>query len=273
MSAAFTDKEFQRLADYIRDNFGINLKKEKQALVIGRLQGVLESHSIQTFSEYINYVIADKTGEAAVALLNKITTNHTFFMREADHFYYFRDVVLPFLSTSVTNKDLRIWCAACSTGEEAYTLAMIINDYFSRDKAIWNTKVLATDISKRVLDIAKTGIYSNDRIAPLPRHWKINYFKRYDDENSILNDTIKNNVIYRNFNLIEKIFPFRKKFNVIFCRNVMIYFNEKTKAELVNKFYDQIEYGGYLFVGHTESLNRDKTKFEYIMPAVYRKKY
>ncbi|MCR3921142.1 MAG: protein-glutamate O-methyltransferase CheR [Firmicutes bacterium] len=273
MSASFTDKEFQQLTDYIRDNFGINFKKEKQALVIGRLQNVLVNCNIENFSEYLNYVISDKTGEAAVALINKITTNHTFFMREADHFFYFRDVVLPFLSKTVTNKDMRIWCAACSTGEEAYTLAMILNDYFSRDKILWDTKVLATDISKRVLDIAKTGIYSNDRITPLPRHWKSNYFKRYDDENSILNDKIRNDVIYRNFNLMEKTYPFRKKFNVIFCRNVMIYFDEKTKAELVSKFYNQIENGGYLFVGHSESLNRETTKFKYIMPAVYRKVY
>ena len=215
--------------------------------------------------------MAEKTGEAVITLVDKITTNHTFFMREADHFYYFRDKVLPFLSGTVNNKDLRIWCAACSTGEEAYTLAMIIDEFFGKSKLWWDTKVLATDISEQVLEIAKKGVYSNERLAPLPMTWKTNYFRPYDGENSILTDKIRNEVIYRKLNLMDNVFPFKKKLHTIFCRNVMIYFDSDTKNRLVEKFYDHLEYGGYLFIGHSESLSRDSTRFRYVLPSVYRK--
>lgn len=266
-----TNEEFRRLADYIKTNYGIHLKEEKKALVIGRLYDVLIQNNFNNFSEYYDYVVSDKTGDAVATLINKITTNHTFFMREADHFYYFRDKVLPYLSKTVKDKDLRIWSAGCSTGEEPYTLAMIIDEFFGKEKMWWDTKILATDISSKVLDIAVKGIYSNEKIAALPPSWRLNYFRKLDYENSVLVDRIRNEVIFRKFNLIEKVFPFKRKFHVIFCRNVMIYFDAKTRTELANKFYDLTEYGGYLFIGHSESLNREETKYKYIMPAVYRK--
>lgn len=266
-----TNKEFKKLAEYIQFNYGIHLKEEKQTLVMGRLHNVLIENNFKNFSEYYDHVISDKTGNAVVTLINKITTNHTFFMRETDHFYYFRDKVLPYLNIVSKDKDLRIWSAGCSTGEEPYTLAMIVDEFFGKEKMWWDAKILATDISTNVLDTAVKGIYSNEGINPLPSSWKLNYFNKYDNENSIIKDNIRNEVIYRKFNLMDKIFPFKRKFHVIFCRNVMIYFDPKTKAELVDKFYDMTEYGGYLFIGHSESLNREKTKYKYIMPAVYRK--
>jgi len=268
---AITQKEFKQLSDYIHYNYGIHLKEEKQTLVLGRLHNVLQQAGFSSFTDYYNYLISDKTGEAVVTLIDKITTNHTFFMREADHFYFFRDKILPYLTSRIQDKDLRIWCAACSSGEESYTLAMLIDEFFGKEKMLWDTKVLATDISENVLGIARKAIYSNERIAPLPSLWKSNYFKKCDNENSVLVDKIRNEVIYRKFNLMDAVFPFKRKFHVIFCRNVMIYFDNKTKNELVNKLYDQLENGGYLFIGHSESLNRDATKFKYIMPAVYRK--
>jgi chemotaxis protein methyltransferase CheR len=148
---------------------------------------------------------------------------------------------------------------------------MILDEFFGKDKLFWDTKVLATDISGSVLETAQKGIYENERIAPLPSHWKLSYFKKIDNERSVLTERIRNEVIYRRFNLVEESFPFKKKFHVIFCRNVMIYFDNETKIKLVNKFYDHMEYGGYLFIGHSESLNRETTRFKYVMPAVYKK--
>ncbi|WP_367575491.1 CheR family methyltransferase [Lacrimispora amygdalina] len=266
-----TDKEFNQLSEYIKSNYGIFLKKEKKTLVLGRLHTVLDNKQFNNFSDYFKYIISDNSGDAATTLLNHITTNHTFFMREAIHFDYFRDKVLPYLANTVNKKDLRIWCAACSSGEEAYTLAMVIDEFFGEKKQGWDTKVLATDISERILNIAKKGIYSSERIAPLPSQWKINYFKKYDTNNYILTDKIRSEVIYRKFNLKETAFPFKRRFHVIFCRNVMIYFDEQTKRELVNKFYDIIEDGGYLFIGHSEALCMEDTRFKYIMPSIYRK--
>lgn len=268
---SITESEFGKLAQYIKANYGIHLKEQKMTLVSGRLFNVLQQEGFKSFTEYYNHIISDKSGDAVVTLVDKITTNHTFFMREADHFYYFRDKVLPYLTNTLKEKDLRIWCAACSSGEESYTLAMIIDEHFGFQKSLWDTKILATDISTKVLDMATEGIYENERLAPLPNHWKLNYFKKLDQEKSIVSEKIRNEVIYRKFNLMETVFPFKRKFHVIFCRNVMIYFDSKTKDELVERFYDQLEYGGYLFIGHSESLIRDKTRFKYVMPAVYRK--
>ncbi|NLN06874.1 MAG: protein-glutamate O-methyltransferase CheR [Firmicutes bacterium] len=266
-----TDEEFKRLATFIKKNYGIYLKPEKKTLLVGRLQNLLVAGNYRTFTEYIDDLISDTTGEAVINLLNRITTNHTFFMREAEHFYFFRDEVLPYLKESISNRDLRVWCAACSTGEEAYTLAMIIDEFFGAEAAFWDTRILATDISRQALEIAKKGIYSNERIEPLPASWKLKYFDRYDADNVIVKDRIKNNVIYRTFNLVERVFPFRRKLHAIFCRNVMIYFDNDTKTKLVNKFYHLLEDGGYLFIGHSESLNRETTSFKYVRPAVYRK--
>lgn len=266
-----TTEEFNKLSDYIKKNYGIYLKKEKMTLVSGRLFNVLKEAGCDSFSQYYEHIIKDKTGLALITLVNRITTNHTFFMRESSHFFYFRDHILPLLKNTVKDKDMRLWCAACSSGEESYTLAMIIDEFLGGEKFWWDTKILATDISQEVLDRAKEGIYSNERLAPLPIFWKTNYFKQIDAENSIVVDKIKQEVVYRRFNLMEEIFPFKKKFHVIFCRNVMIYFDNDTKENLIDKLYDCLEYGGYLFVGHSESLNRDKSKFKYIMPSVYRK--
>lgn len=271
MMVEITDNEFTQLAKYIKDNYGINLKEEKKMLVIGRLHTVLAENNFDNFSQYYQHLISDKTGNAVNILVSKITTNHTYFMREKPHFDYLKEKALPNLMTLVKDRDLRLWCAGCSSGEEAYTLAMIIDQFCQEKKLWWDKKILATDISDKVLNVAKKGVYQKEQIMPLPEVWKRDYLKKFDNENFIFSDKIKNEIIYRKFNLMERLFPFKKKFHVIFCRNVMIYFDMNTKNELINKFYNSLESGGYLFIGHSESLNGQSTGFKYIMPSVYRK--
>ncbi|MDQ2086629.1 protein-glutamate O-methyltransferase CheR [Herbivorax sp. ANBcel31] len=267
-----SDKEFSYLSTYIKSNYGINLSEKKKTLVVGRLQNILLQNNFSSFSQYYEYVISDKTGEAITNLINKITTNHTYFMREADHFEFFRERVLPFWEKSLNNKkDLRIWSAGCSSGEEPYTLAMIMHDYFGENKPFWDTRILATDISMKVIKVAKEAIYSDEQVQTVSKMWRQKYFKRIDDANWMIRDVIKNEIVLRIFNLMNKSFPFKKKFHVIFCRNVMIYFDNETKRNLINKFYEYTESGGYLFIGHSESINRGETNYKYIMPAVYRK--
>lgn len=266
-----TEKEFEKLSGYIKRQYGISLKEEKRTLVTGRLYNELVKNGFENYTDYINYILADKSGKALDSLVNKITTNHTFFMREVEHFYFFRDAVMPYLVKTIKNKDLRVWSAGCSSGEEPYTLAMIIDEFLDKDRVWWDTKVLATDISSRVLEMAVDGSYSKDELENISPQWKLNYFKRVDEDNFMVADKIKNEVIFRRFNLMDETFPFKKKFHVIFCRNVMIYFDMETKRRLINKFYNLLEYGGYLFIGHSESIERGATDFRYIMPAVYRK--
>lgn len=266
-----TEKEFEQLADYIKKQYGIHLKQEKRTLVTGRLYNELVQNGFTNYTDYINYVMSDKSGKALSSLVNKISTNHTYFMRESDHFDYFKEAVMPYLLQTVKDKDLRIWSAGCSSGEEPYTIAMIIDELLGKGKVWWDTKVLATDISSKVLDRAVNGYYSRDEIEKIPPQWKLNYFQKIDEEKVRVTDRIRKEVIFRRLNLMDDTFPFKKKFHVIFCRNVMIYFDTETKQKLIEKFYNLLEYGGYLFIGHSETIERGSSHFKYVMPAVYRK--
>ncbi len=269
-----TDEEFKLIRDLIYKNIGINLTEEKRSLVNGRLQKILRKLNLKTFKEYYDFLINDKSGEALSELANVISTNHTFFGREIDHFEYFVDVVLPEIeerAKKTNSYDIRIWSAGCSSGEEPYTLVMLMMEYFGKDYYKWQAGVLATDISLTVLEKAKRGIYPDERVQPLPDIFKQKYFKHLPSGEWGIIDTVKREVTYRRFNLMNETFPFKKPFDVIFCRNVMIYFDNPTREKLVDKFYKFTSYNGYLFIGHSETLSRTATKYKYIKPAVYKK--
>ncbi|MDF2986066.1 MAG: methyltransferase, CheR-type [Eubacterium sp.] len=266
-----TEKEFINLVDYIKKNFGVDLY-QKKSLVTSRLINYLTENNYDSFTHFFDRILADKTGETTTVLMNKLTTNHTYFMRESQHFNIFKSEVLPYLQrTQQAKKDLNIWSAGCSSGEEPYTLAMIIADYFGINKKEWDTRILATDISTQVLEKAVNGIYKKEEIETLPKKWQSTYFKKQSRGDYKIIQNINNEVIFKRFNLMGHRFPFKRKFHVIFCRNVMIYFDAETKKELVNRFYEYTEDGGYLFIGHSESLSREESQYNYVMPAVYRK--
>ena len=267
---AINDQEFAWLVGYMRNTYGINLT-QKRTLIEARLSNTLAEKGFGNFSEYFNFVLHDASGMEIETLINKLTTNHTFFMREPKHFEYFRETVLPYLEKNVRSRDLRIWSAGCSSGEEPYTLQMIINDYLGDDAVFWDKRLLATDISTRALNIAKAGVYPLEAVGDITKAWLLNYFEKCDAEHVKVRETIKKDIIFRKFNLMEDVFPFKKKFHVIFCRNVMIYFEKDTKQALIDKFYDSLVDGGYLFIGHSETIDREATEFKYIMPAVYRR--
>lgn len=267
-----SDEEFVQLSDYIRSNYGLNLKKEKKYLVLGRLQGLLGELGFNNFNDYFKYLIADTKGEAVSAMLDRLTTNHTFFMREAEHFDYFRTAVIPYLAASRSpNRDLRIWSAGCSSGEEPYTLAMLLADDPYLGSEAWDSSILATDIAMQALNTGIQGVYSREQVAVLPEFWIKKYFTQVDHEMYRITDRIKKRVIFRRFNLMNELFPFKQKFQVIFCRNVMIYFDHQSKCRLLNRFYEATDVGGYLFIGHAESIDRSASKYKYVHPAVYRK--
>ncbi|MDD5016658.1 MAG: protein-glutamate O-methyltransferase CheR, partial [Eubacteriales bacterium] len=213
------DKEFLMLTEYLRKNFGINLSK-KRTLVESRLNNYLVNNGFDSYQSYFNYAFNDKSGREMSQIINFLTTNFSYFMREWEHFKYFRDVVLSELKSVVRN-DLCTWSAGCSTGQEPYTLAMLIEDFLSEQKEKWDAKVLATDISIKALDAAKAGIFNDDCLKKVPPYWKLAYFSKISNGKWQVKDSLKNEVIFRRFNLIEDTFPFKKKFHVIFCRNVM----------------------------------------------------
>ena len=264
------DEQFLRLTDYLKRNFGVNLIK-KRTLIESRLNNYLARNGYTDYAAYLDFALGDPTGKEVGQMLNILTTNYSYFMREWEHFKYFRDTVLPEMAPGLRDGDLRTWSAGCSTGQEPYTLAMILSDFLKDRDLRWDAKILATDISEKALTAAQKGVYNDESLKKVPSMWKLNYFDKLTPTDWAVKDLLKREVIFRRFNLIEGAFPFRKKFHVIFCRNVMIYFNEETKRDLISKFYNATAKGGYLFVGQSESLDKSRTEYQFIMPSVYKR--
>lgn len=267
---SLNENDFRKLITFIKGRYGIDLSQKRQ-LIVGRLSNTVVSMGYSTFSEYIDYILSQKNPQDIELMLNKLTTNYTFFLRESAHFDYFRDTVLPYLERTKRDHVLSIWSAGCSSGQEPYTLSMILKEYFGNKPGNWDTRVLATDISQNALKAATEGIYDEESLSALPPAWKQKYFKRTKEPGVYqVADILRNNVIFRTFNLMDPI-RFRLKFDVIFCRNVMIYFDQQTKDALVQRFFNATNPGGYLFIGHSESLNKATTPYHYLMPSAYRK--
>lgn len=265
-----SNQDFNRLVTFMKKSYGIDLSK-KQQLITGRLSGTVASKGFSSFTEYVDDILSRKNPQDIDILINKLTTNYTFFMREKTHFDFLKNTILPWLEQTKKNRVLSIWSAGCSSGEEPYTISMVLKDYFGTKASLWDTRVLATDISQEVLNTAQNAHYEVESLQDLPAGWAQKYFRKSKDGNYVVAPEIKSNVIFRTFNLMNPI-QFRLKFDVIFCRNVMIYFDQPTKDALVNRFYNATVPGGYLLIGHSEGLNKATTPYNYIMPATYRKK-
>lgn len=264
-----THNEFLEFVEFMQKNYGIDLSKKK-VLIEGRLSNLIERKGMKSFGEYIKSIKKNSKDEITM-LINKLTTNYTYFYREENHFNFLKEVVFPYEIKNNKTKTLNIWSAGCSSGEEPYTLAMLCDDYFKLlGGNQWKIQIIATDISNNVLLKAKDGVYSLDSIKNLPEIYKKRYFKKTNDDKYEVLSEIKNLVTFKTFNLMEPIYD-KNKYDLIFCRNVMIYFNTETKLNIVNKLYEAIKPGGYLMIGHAETIQRSKSKYKYIKPAIYQK--
>lgn len=261
-----TDKEFNDIVTYIKTNYGINLINKRQ-LIEARMYSVLQEKNLSSFTDYYNLIKRNDTNEIT-AMLNKLTTNHTFFMREPAHFEFMKNVFLPNQEKTNRLKTIHIWSAGCSSGEEAYTAIMYMLDYFNLQKD-WSFTILATDISLKAMEAAKNNLYTDEALKDVPPAWVRRFFNKQGTGYE-LSQEVKSRVMFKRLNLMEP-FIFHQPFDLVFCRNVMIYFDQPTKTNLVNKFYDVIKPGGYLFIGHSESIQRETSKFTYIQPAIYQK--
>ena len=264
------DQDFFKLRDYVKSNFGVNLAK-KRTLIEGRLSNTIAQAGFDGFHDYLEDVFSDKSGAKINMLMTKLTTNYTYFMREETHYNFMQEVALPYWTSTIRDRDLRIWSAGCASGEEAYTIVMVLSEYFGFQKKDWDTTVLATDISLRVLDLARRGVYPEEHFDHLSKAWKSKYFNKLGDEGYKVTDAMAKEVVFSQFNLMGDFNRFRKKFHIIFCRNVMIYFDTPTKAALAKKFHDALAVGGYLFIGLSETLSGISGDFEQIAPAIYRR--
>ena len=266
-----TDNEFQKLTRFVREKTGVSLKENKKALVVLRLTRRLEKLNLPNFESYYQYLLADTEGKELHYFVYYITTHYTFFLREKEQFQLFKDEILPSIVSNITDGDLRIWSAASSTGEEAYTLAMILDEYFGFEKKYWNKELLATYIARKVIHQAEQGIYNTTELMDVPKNWVLKYFTPIDNVKYQVKKDLRDDVTFRCFNLLEPSYPFKKKFHVIFCRNVLIYFDRKTKFDVIEKLKDSLVIGGYLILGLSEAINYRENGLTYVQPSVYRK--
>ncbi len=262
--------DFTKLSSYIKKNYGIDLTA-KEKLIVGRLSVPILEMGFTSFNQYVEHITTSKKQSDIDFMLDKLTTNFTYFMRENSHFEYIMSTVLPQLEKTKKDKVLGIWSAGCSYGHEPYTLAICMHEYFGSRISEWDTRILATDISTQALNHAQQGIYTSDSLGSLPAEWLSKYFQPVGNDGSYsVKDNIKKTVIYRQFNLMEPIL-FKTKFDFIMCRNVMIYFDRETKKALTDRFYDATNPDGYLFIGHSENLTDIQTRYKSVSYSTYKK--
>ena len=263
-------KTFKKFVALIYEKCGISLSDQKEALVQARLGKRMRKLGIGTFREYYDYVSKDKTENELVSLLDAISTNVTHFFRESQHFDLLRDVMEKWEAEGQDR--FRIWCAASSTGEEPYTIAMTLRETLQH---VRDTKILATDISTKVLDKAKAGTYEERQVANIPRSYLTKYFTRQvlpnKEKSYQVKPDLRNMITFGRINLAHPPFPLKGPLDVIFCRNVMIYFDSTVRQRLVAQFHKLLKPGGYLLVGHAESLSNTNVNFTCVKPATYRK--
>ena len=277
MDIDLNDKEFGLFQRLIYNESGINLTPAKKELLKSRLMKRLRERSLSSFKEYYQYVTEENTtGEELVSMLDCVSTNLTEFFRESAHFDFLSEKGLPILLESKRKnreKKIRTWCAGCSTGEEPYTISMVLAEH-TEQLSGWDIKILATDLSTRVLKKAMDGVYAKDRLRGIPLHMLNTYFKKGDGnlkDHYQIKDYLRETIMFRRLNLTDETFPFKGQFDFIFCRNVMIYFDKQTQAELVAKFYKHLAPDRYLLIGHSESLAGTDTRFRYVRPTIYQK--
>ena len=268
MIQAISDEDFNRLTNFIKSQYGITLQ-EKRQLVTSRLSSLVTEQGYTSFTPFVTQLLKEKDPQKIEQVLNRLTTNYTFFMRETEHFDYFTKIILPELVRKYEKKkSIAIWSAGCSSGEEPYNLTMYIKDFLGLQASQWDTRILATDISQQALAKAKNGVYEVP--DTVPESWRRKYFKKVEGSRYAVTPDVRNNVIFQTFNLMDPI-KFRTKFDVIFCRNVMIYFDQPTKDALVRRFYDATVPGGYLMISHSENLGKN-APYITVAPSTFRKK-
>ncbi|MDX1920923.1 MAG: protein-glutamate O-methyltransferase CheR [Candidatus Caenarcaniphilales bacterium] len=271
-----TEPEFNKLSSYIHENYGIKLPYSKKTMLQGRLQKRLKMLNISSYKEYCDFIFSPEgQKEELYHMVDAITTNKTEFFREAYHFVFLLSDVLPgYIKNHSIAQTFQAWSAGCSSGEEPYTLGMILSEFLSANPG-FNFNIFATDISNRALETAVTAVYTEERAMSVPLMLKKKYLLRSTD---IKNKTvriiadIRAKVAFQRLNLINSNIGALPMFNVIFCRNVLIYFDKVTQEKVIRKLCSKLEEGGYLFLGHSESITNMNLPLIQAHPTIFRKK-
>ncbi len=269
-----SDTEFQKFKKIIYEQVGINLLPHKKIMLQGRIRKRLKKMEINSFSEY--YDIIQNNKSELIEMFNVVSTNKTEFFRENHHFDFLKEVLPDIINTNNKNGEhkLSIWCTASSTGEEPYSIAMTLAKYPILKN--WKTRIIASDISTNVLQKAVAGVYSDDVVSKVPLELIKRYFRKLDTQRYVVSDELKEMIKFKRINLISEEYPFKGEFEVIFCRNVMIYFDRKTQLAIVENFMRYLKKGGYLILGSSESLPPELLKpneIKRIKSTIFQKLY
>jgi chemotaxis protein methyltransferase CheR len=270
----FTDRDFEFLRGIVTSHTGITLGGHKRQLVYGRLTRRLRQLGLATFTQYCAYVEQHLDAELG-ELVNAITTNLTSFFRENHHFEHLAEHALPDrMEKNGHNRRLRLWSAGCSTGEEPYSIAMTVAETLGSSLPVWDTRILATDIDSQVLARAANGVYPDERIEGIEPARQRRWFKRGKGPNAgkvkVVED-LQSLIAFRQLNLMDAAWPMRGPFDIIFCRNVVIYFDKPTQKKLFDRYAELLAPDGYLYVGHSESLHGTSERFRLIGRTIYQK--
>lgn len=271
-----SERDFKQIAAYIESNVGIKMPETKRLMMQSRLAGRLRALGIPTYREYINYVFS-KNGtnqDELVLMIDALTTNLTEFFRESGHFDFMTGTALPALAAS-GHHQIKLWSAGCSSGEEPYTLSIVMQEFMRNNPGKINAySVLATDISTKVLNKAAEAVYALDSIKKLPLDMKRRYFlrsKNAAEPKVRVKADVRNRVSFARLNFMDDDFGFRDTMQIIFCRNVLIYFDKPTQESVIRKFMQFLETGGYLFLGHSETIFGMNLPLKNVSPTVFQK--
>jgi chemotaxis protein methyltransferase CheR len=265
----FTNKDFMFIRDLVAEQTGIALSEAKTHMVYSRLARRLRSLNIPSFAQYCDYLTNDGSDEL-VHFINALTTNLTAFFREKHHFEFLAKTVLPHIFAAKSEKRIRIWSAGCSTGEEPYSIAMVLQECLPTN-CDWDVKILATDLDSNVVDKASSGIYEQSRVNGMSAQRMQRFFQKNRFNNQVkVKPEVRDLITFKQLNLMHS-WPMKGHFDFIFCRNVVIYFNKETQKKLFKRFADLTMDKGYLFIGHSESLFKVSTQYELIGNTIYQK--
>lgn len=270
-----TDADFNRLSTFIYNDLGIKMPDVKKVMLQSRLQKRLSELKMSSFKEYIDFVFSREGQEQEIIrMIDVVTTNKTDFFREPIHFEFLTETAIPQLLAANPNMStLRIWSAGCSSGEEPYTLTIVLKEFAARNPG-FDFEIMATDLSTKILDKAITAVYGEDRVSVIPMDLKRKYFLKSKDPSSKTVRVIpelRSKVSFRRLNFMDAQYHVDKEFDIVFCRNVLIYFDRETQQQVINKLSSKLKPNGYFFLGHSESITNMNVPLKQIKPTIFRK--
>lgn len=271
-----TDNDFKRLSTIIYNDYGIKMPQTKKVMLEGRLRKRLKANNMSSYEEYCDFVLSNEgMQKELVYMIDVVSTNKTDFFREPGHFDFMNEVLLPQIQKERPHEPLKIWSSACSTGEESYTIAITIEEFFrSNGTRSFDYSIHNTDISTQVLKKAVGAIYDESRVINIPMEIKKKYFLRSKDrdERTVrLIPELRRKMTFNRLNLMDPSYNVPHNFDIIFCRNVLIYFDKEVQEKVINKLCDRLRPGGYFFLGHSESVTGMNVPLKQLKPTIFKK--